>query len=78
MEHPFNSGTGVLCITSSELMDVINLLEQGFSLINIISYQIVQIFSNKEELSMTYLLHLSDGSNLISYHIKKLGKDMHK
>ena len=66
MEHPFNSGTGVLCITSSELMDVINLLEQGFSLIN------------KEELSMTYLLHLSDGSNLISYHIKNLGKDIHK
>jgi hypothetical protein len=55
MEHPINSGTGVLCIESSELMDVINLLEQGFSVIN------------KEELSMTYLLHLSDGSNLISY-----------
>ena len=64
--HPVNGGTGVLSMASKELMAVLNLLEHGFSLINVFSHQVVQTFSNKEKLRMSYILYLSDGSNLIA------------
>ena len=67
LNHPVNGGKGVLSMASKELMAVLNLLEHGFSLINVFSHQVVQIFSNKEKLRMSYILHLSDGSNLIAY-----------
>ena len=67
LNHPVNGGTGALSMASKELMAVLNILEHGFSLINVFSHQIVQTFSNKEKLRMSYLLHLSDGSNLIAY-----------
>ncbi len=67
LNHPVNGGTGVLSMASKELMAVLNLLEHGFSLINVFSHQVVQTFSNKEKLRMSYILHLSDGSNLIAY-----------
>jgi len=67
LNHPVNGGTGALSMASKELMAVLNILEHGFSLINVFSHQVVQTFSNKEKLRMSYLLHLSDGSNLIAY-----------
>ena len=67
LEHPVNGGTGALSMVSEELMAVLNLLEHGFSLINVFSHQVVQTFNNKEKLRMSYILHLSDGSNLIAY-----------
>ena len=42
------------------------IIEHGFSLINVFSHQVVQTFSNKEKLRMSYILYLSDGSNLIA------------
>ena len=66
LNHPGNGGTGVLSMASKELMAVLNLLEHGFSLINVFSHQVVQTFSNKEKLRMSYILYLSDGSNLIA------------
>ena len=54
-------------MASKKLMGVLNILEYGFSLINFFSHQFVQTFSNKEKLRMSYILHLSDGSNIITY-----------
>ena len=58
IDHPVNGGSGVLCMVSKNLMAILNLFEYGFSLFNVYSHQIVQTFHNKENLRMSYILHL--------------------
>ena len=53
-------------MASEKLMAVLNILEHGFSLINVFSHQVVQTFKKKKKLRMSYILYLSDGSNLIA------------
>ena len=60
-------GTGTLCMVSKELMAAINQSGHGFVLINVFSHQIIKRYYYKENIIISYLLHLSDRSNLIAF-----------
>ena len=48
--HSANDGGGVLCMINKELMLVINIHGEGFSLIDVLKHEVIKKFEKKERI----------------------------